>query len=141
MAEDVKPPVEDKIRKTISQTHKQAFISYGSAMALSALLVGPLSKFFQTKEDAATQAGVLALHTTQLNDLKSTQDKEFAEVKLLISGNQDELVHKLERFADKVAERMKDAESREIIANQGQDRRIDTLEQAVLQSARKSKTN
>lgn len=62
-------------RKTISQTHKQALISYGSVAAFAAMLAGPLSHFFQTKEDGALQAQAIVMQSAQITDLKTAMDK------------------------------------------------------------------
>lgn len=80
MADEIEKPQEEKVRGTISQTHKQAFLSYGSTAVLAAVLSGPLSKFFQTKEDAAKQGTSIAVQATQIADLKTAIDANKTDI-------------------------------------------------------------
>lgn len=73
-------PQEERVRKTISMTHGQAGFSAVTIMALSAALTGPLSKVFQTREDAAKQGTSIAVQATQIAELKSAMDSNKTEI-------------------------------------------------------------
>lgn len=107
-------------RKTISFTHRQAGI--GLAGIVSAVLaLGPVKQFFFTREEGLAQS-------KEIDALKLSQDRQFAELKLFISQGQDEQIRKLERSNDKLVDRIKDSENRSAKAEERLDRRIDTVE-------------
>lgn len=118
-------------RKTVTFTHKQLGISGGVIAALT--LVSQLKGSFVTREEGTAQS-------KEIVELRVAQDRQFDDVKKLIGGVQEELSHKLERLNDKQTERVKDVEARAVHTSDTQDRRIDTLEAAILQST-KSKKN
>ncbi len=71
-------PSEEKVRHTISLSHKQAGISAATIMALTAALTGPLSKIFQTKAEAAVQM------------------EQIVELKALIGASKIEIIDKID---------------------------------------------
>lgn len=73
-------PVTEQIRKTVSMTHKQAGFTAGGIAALTAVLVGPLSQFFQTKLEAAKQGTSIAVQANQIAELKTTMETNKTEI-------------------------------------------------------------
>jgi hypothetical protein len=122
------------VRKTISQTHRQAALSYGGVAALSALLAGPLSGYFQTKGEAAAMDIKVASIQSMVADLKKTTD-----------DNDKEAIRRQERVSDKIMLRIGESETRVTSSVDKVDKRVDrtdtrmdTLEAAVLGRARRS---
>jgi hypothetical protein len=71
---------EDKVRKTLSLTHKQAGLSAASIAALTAVLVGPLSQVFQTKLDAAKVVSAQEVQAHQLVELRSILNENKRDI-------------------------------------------------------------
>jgi hypothetical protein len=67
-------------RKTVSLTHRQAGFTAGGIAALTAVLVGPLSQFFQTKLDAQKQDSNIRLQAAQLESLRATMESNKKDI-------------------------------------------------------------
>jgi hypothetical protein len=70
----------EQVRKTVSMTHKQAGFTAGGIAALTAVLVGPLSQFFQTKLDAQKQGTSIAVQASQIAELKLALESSKVEI-------------------------------------------------------------
>ncbi len=83
---------EEKVRKTLSLTHKQAAFSATSIAALTAVLVGPLSQVFQTKLDAA-----------KVTAIQEVQQSQIGELKTLIENSKRDIITKIDDSVKGVA--------------------------------------
>lgn len=110
---------DDKTRKTVSFTHKQ--LGVGGGILASLALVSQLKGTFFLREEGLAQGH-------QITELKASEEKQFAELKLFISQMSEDNMHRLERLNDKVIERLKDNETRASRSEERLDRRIDLLE-------------
>lgn len=117
----------DKIRKTVSLTKGQAGISAASIAAVAALLVGPLSSVFQTKDEGkAAEVRLVSIERTQV-DIKKT-----------IEDNDKEAVRRQERSNDKIIARIQEAEARTATNQDRIEHRVDTLEASIINGKRHS---
>lgn len=111
------------IRRTISLTHRQLGVS--GALLTAMLLLNPVKQWFFTREEGAAQSKEIA-------DLKHDQEEQFKELRVFIVQGQEDQMHKMERLNDKIIERIKDSEGRTTQSDAKQEKRIETLEQALL---------
>ncbi len=122
----------DKIRKTVSFSHRQ--LGIGSSVVAAMLFLNPVKQWFFTREEGSAQS-------KEITELKRVQEDNFKELKSFIIVSQDDQLHKLERLNDKVVEQIKDSEVRAQENDARQEKRIDMLEEAALINGRTKKTN
>jgi hypothetical protein len=123
-------------------THRHLGIGGGVIAAM--LTLSPIKEWFFTREEGVSQSKeITELKASQIENLRvlrESQSKQFDEVKDLIAKTGEEITRKIDRSNDKMVERVKDEETRRVEFQHIQDRRIDSLEQAVLQYGSKHKT-
>lgn len=135
--EDVQHP--EKIRKTLTLTHRQAGVTGIAALVLYALQ--PTLAHFQTKDvaDAKTeviQAQLSAL-TQQNVDLKTAVHDVTENMRL----NHEDTLASLRRLSDAQKLREQQQETRQKSTDDRQDRHIEMLEAKGLSSGRKTMNN
>ncbi len=111
---------EEKVRKTVSFTHKQ--LGVGTGLAAILIAIAPIKEWFFTREEGNAQ-------TREIAALRSTVTILSAEVSA-----------KLDRNTDKIMDRIKEAEERTVKNEDRIERRVDTLE-AAMRIPRKSSNN
>lgn len=111
---------EEKIRKTVTFTHKQLGVTTGIAAALIA--IAPIKEWFFTREEGVAQA------------------RELAALKHSVDTLRSEVSGKLERNTDKILERIREAEERTVKNEDRIERRVDSLE-ATFRFNKKPYTN
>lgn len=124
--------VNDQTRKTVSLTHRQLGISGGVVAAM--LILNPVKQWFFTREEGVAQS-------REIQELRADEADHFKELRVFIVQGQEDQMHKLERLNDKVIERIKDTEVRTQQSDVRHEKRIETLEQAILLSGKYRKTN
>lgn len=121
----------EKVRKTVSFTHRQMGIGAGGVLA-AIMALGPVKDFFYTREEGKAVSKqveeVKANQIMHVADLKREQERNFTDLKLFITGVQEEQTRKLERLADKLVDRQKESEARMAKDNERQDHRMDSFE-------------
>ena len=118
---------QEKVRKTVSFTHKQLGIGTGLAGLLIAIT--PIKEWFFTREEGIAQS-------KQIAQLQNQMDKGFTDQKLYFVQANEENVRRLERQSDKIMEHIKESEARAMKGEDRLDRRIDTLEASIKSSRR-----
>lgn len=113
------------VRKTVSLTHKQAGIGAGLVAAI--LSIQPLRDMFVTKDE--NKSTIVRLDKFEMGQ---------RELKDLITKNEAEAVRRSERVADKIMDRIKEAETRTTANQDRQEHRMDTLEASILIRAKKT---
>jgi len=65
---------EQKIRHTVSMTHRQLGLTASGVSILTYALVGPLGHFFQSKADGALQNEKQVMQAEQIVEIKKERD-------------------------------------------------------------------
>lgn len=107
-------------------TRKQAAFSVSTISIVVGIIVSTLSGYFQTKDEAKTAEIRLAVI-----------EKSQVDLKKLIEDNDKEAVRRSERVADKIMQRIGEAEARMTSNTDRMSSRVDTLEAAALSSAKR----
>lgn len=137
---DDNKPSEEKVRKTLTLTHKQAGLSAIVGAVLFALQ--PTLAHFQTKDVADLKTEVIQ---TQLNSVISQQadiKNAIRDTNLAITANGADIVTRLRLLNEAIKQREIQAETRQKSTDDRQDRYIEMVLQAKgMQPGRRSITN
>lgn len=120
MADSNPEQQNDKIRHTVSFTHKQLGISGGILAAIA--MVSQLKGVFTPVEKS------------------EAQEQRISELRLDISSTRNELTETIRRGNDKIIDRIRESEERSSKNSESHDRRIESLE-ASLRIPRARKEN
>jgi len=75
---------EEKVRHTVSMTHRQLGLSASGISILTYALVGPLGHFFQSKAEGAAQG-----------EKQTMQAEQIVEIKKAMNDNKNEIIDKI----------------------------------------------